>query len=182
MDDGTVLSQARTYFEAVRRKAERALAQVDDAQYFRRIDAESNSLALMVKHVAGNLRSRWTDFLTTDGEKPDRNRDGEFETDAADTRAALTQRWDEGWATLFATLDALTPSDLGRTVMIRSEPHTVLEAIERQKEHYAYHVGQIVFLARHLAGPGWTSLSIPRGQSEAFHAARRAAGTPRGFR
>ena len=182
MDDATVLSHGRTYFEAVRRKAERALAQVDDAQYFRRLDAESNSLALMVKHLAGNLRSRWTDFLTTDGEKPDRHRDGEFEDETGDTRASLTKRWDDGWATLFATLDALAPSDLGRTVTIRGEPHTVFDAIERQKEHYAYHVGQIVFLAKHLAGPAWTSLSIPRGQSDAFHAARRASGKPRGFR
>ena len=176
MDDARYLRHARTYFDAVRRKADKALAQASDAQFFATIDAESNSLALIVKHVAGNLRSRWTDFFTTDGEKPDRDRDGEFVADAsADTRASLMRRWDDGWTTLFATLDSLAPADLGRTVTIRGEPHAVFDAIERQKEHYAYHVGQIVFLAKHLVGPKWTSLSVPRGKSEAFHSAVRAA-------
>ena len=128
------------------------------------------------------MRSRWTDFLTTDGEKPDRHRDSEFVNSASDTRAVLAQRWTQGWETLFATLDALAPTDLDRTVTIRGDPLVVFDAIERQKEHYAYHVGQIVFLAKHLAGLAWTSLSIPRGQSDAFHAARRAEGRPRGFR
>lgn len=182
MDGATYLAQARTFFEAVRRRADQALAQVDDARFATRIDPESNSLALIVKHLAGNLRSRWTDFLTTDGEKPDRRRDGEFEVEAGDAREALMRRWEEGWAVLLAALDALTRADLDRDVHIRGEPLSVFDAIERQKEHYAYHVGQIVFLAKHLAGPAWTSLSIPRGQSEHFHAARRAAGVRRGFR
>jgi uncharacterized protein DUF1572 len=183
MDAAEYLRHSRLHFEAIRRKAERALAQVDDAQFFTALDPESNSLALIVKHLAGNLRSRWTDFLTTDGEKPDRARDTEFEHDAAsDTRESLRRRWDAGWAALFGALDSLTPADLGRDVTIRSEPLSVFHAIERQKEHYAYHVGQIVFLAKHLAGPTWTSLSVPRGRSEQFHAEMKAAGAKRGFR
>jgi len=183
MDAAAYLTLSREHFAAIRRKADRALAQTSDAQFFATLDPESNSLALIVKHLAGNLRSRWTDFLSTDGEKPDRNRDGEFVADAAaDTRDALMRRWEQGWAALFAALDGLSPADLDRQVTIRGEPHSVFLAIERQKEHYAYHVGQIVFLAKHLVGPTWTSLSIPRGQSEAFHAAMRASGTKRGFR
>lgn len=183
MDAATYLAHSREHFAAIRRKADRALAQVDDAKFFTALDPESNSLAILVKHMAGNLRSRWTDFLTSDGEKPDRARDTEFVADAAnDTRDALDRRWKEGWTALFAALDTLGPDDLGRTVTIRGEPLTVFAAIERQKEHYAYHAGQIVFLAKHLAGPAWKSLSIPRGQSDAFHAARRAAGERRGFR
>ncbi len=183
MDAAAYLRLSREHFAAIRRKADRALSQVDDAQFVATLDPESNSLALLVKHLAGNLRSRWTDFLTTDGEKPDRARDAEFvRDDAGDSRAALMQRWEEGWAALFGAIDALGPADLDRTVTIRGEPLGVFDAIERQKEHYAYHVGQIVFLAKHLVGPAWTSLSIPRGQSEAFHAARRAAGARRGFR
>jgi hypothetical protein len=122
--------------------------------------------------VAGNLRSRWTDFLTTDGEKADRRRDAEFEREAGETRAQVMARWEQGWATLFATLDALAPADLLRTVTIRGEPHTVLQALQRQTTHYAYHVGQIVLLARHAAGPSWRSLSIPRGESKQYEVAR----------
>ncbi len=183
MDAVAYLRLSREHFEAIRRKADRALTQADDAQFFATLDPESNSLALIVKHLAGNLRSRWTDFLTSDGEKPDRNRDGEFVADpTADTRESLMRRWDAGWAALFGALDGLAPADLDRMVTIRGEPHSVFLAIERQKEHYAYHVGQIVFLAKHLVGPAWKSLSIPRGQSDAFHAAMRASGTKRGFR
>jgi hypothetical protein len=183
MDAASYLSHARIHFATIRRRADRALAQTDDAQFFATLDPESNSVALIVKHLAGNLRSRWTDFLTTDGEKPDRARDGEFVLDAdEDSRASLLQRWEEGWHALFSTLDALTPADLERTVLIRGEPLSVFQAIERQKEHYAYHAGQIVFLAKHLAGPRWTSLSIPRGQSEQFTAAHHAAARRRGFR
>jgi hypothetical protein len=182
MDGASYLSRAVTYFEAVRRHAERALAQIDDARFSCRIDPESNSLALIVKHLAGNLASRWTGFLTTDGEKPTRRRDAEFEEEAADARAGLMKRWDEGWAALLTTLRSLRPADLDCDVLIRGEPLSVVDAIERQKEHYAYHVGQIVFLAKHLLGADWRSLSIPRGQSEQFHAERRARGERRGFR
>jgi hypothetical protein len=155
-----------------RRLAEAALAQVDDEAFFRTLDAESNSLAMLVKHVAGNQRSRWRDFLTADGEKPDRDRDGEFERHEADTRASLMARWEEGWELLFGALAGLAPGDLLSTVTVRGEPHTVLQAIDRQLAHYAQHAGQIVFLAKHWAGPRWRSLSIPRGESKRFEVAR----------
>jgi len=162
MDDAAYLAHAVRQFESIRRRTEKALAQADDARFFARIDAEANSVALLAKHVAGNMISRWTDFLTTDGEKPDRDRDAEFEEAPGETRASVMARWDRGWTTFLATLRSLDPGDLARTVTIRGEPHTVFEAIERQKEHYAYHCGQMVLLAKHAAGPGWTSLSIPR--------------------
>jgi Protein of unknown function (DUF1572) len=152
--------------------ADGALAQVADGDLFRSADSESNSIAIVMKHVSGNMRSRWTDFLSTDGEKPDRNRDSEFEKDSTDTRASITARWEEGWRLLFAAVEGLSPADLSRTVAIRGEPHTVLQAVQRQLTHYAYHVGQIVFLARHFAGPRWRSLSIPKGQSKDFDVAR----------
>jgi hypothetical protein len=152
--------------------AEAALAQVpDDADLFRSVDPESNSIALVMKHVSGNMRSRWTDFLTTDGEK-DRNRDAEFERETADTRASITARWEEGWRLVFSAVGGLSPADLSKTVAIRGEPHTVLQAIQRQLTHYSYHVGQIVFLARHFAGTRWRSLSIPKGKSKEFDVAR----------
>jgi hypothetical protein len=178
MDEGAYLRHAIESFRAVRRRAERALAQTSDEAFFARLAPDTNDVATVVKHVAGNLRSRWTDFLTTDGEKPDRRRDAEFEREPGDTRASLVARWDAGWATLFATLEALAPSDLARTVTIRGEPHSVFEAIERQKEHYAYHAGQIVLLARHFAGPAWQSLSVPRGGSAAYEAATRSKFAP----
>ena len=180
MDDSAYLLHAAAQFRSTKALADKAVAQLDDARFAAKLDAESNSVALVVKHVAGNLRSRWTDFLTTDGEKPDRRRDAEFEDEAADSRADLMRRWEAGWATFFDVLDSLAPGDLGRTVTIRGEPHAVFEAIERQKTHYGYHVGQIVFLAKHLAGPAWTSLSVARGASEAFTAAKRAAESGRG--
>jgi len=152
--------------------ADGALAQVADADLFRSVDAESNSIAIVMKHVAGNMKSRWTDFLTTDGEKPDRDRDAEFEAETGDTRASVAARWEEGWRLLFSATEGLSPSDLSRTVAIRGEPHTVLQAIQRQLTHYAYHVGQNVFLARHFAGPRWRSLSIPKGRSKDFEVAR----------
>ena len=152
--------------------ADGALAQVAEADLFRSVDPESNSIAIVMKHIAGNMRSRWTDFLTTDGEKPDRDRDTEFETERGDTRASIQARWEEGWRLLFSALEALSPADLSRTVPIRGEPHSVLQAIQRQLTHYAYHVGQIVFLARHFAGPKWRSLSIPKGKSKDFDVAR----------
>ncbi len=148
--------------------ADRALAQIGDADLFRSLDAGSNSIALVVKHLSGNMRSRWRDFLTSDGEKPDRDRDSEFELAAGDTKAALLDRWEAGWTLLFGALAALSPADLLRRVAIRREPHTVMQAINRQVTHYAYHVGQIVLLARHFAGTRWVSLSIPKGKSREF--------------
>ena len=159
-----VRSVARTY----KKLADDAIAQVDDAQFAAALGGEENGIALIVKHMAGNLRSRWTDFLTSDGEKPDRDRDAEFELGGADDRAALLAAWERGWAAFLGTLDALAPADLGRTVTIRGEPHTVIRAIDRGVAHACYHVGQIVLLAKHFAGPGWRTLSIPRGESLAF--------------
>jgi hypothetical protein len=143
-------------------QADKAMAQVDDAQFFALLDADANSIALIVKHVAGNMRSRWTDFLTSDGEKPDRHRDDEFEREAADTRDAVLERWEAGWEVLFNTMMSLGPGDLGKTVAIRNEPHSVVQAINRQVSHYSAHVGQIVLLAKHFAGPNWKTLSIPK--------------------
>ena len=160
------LEQVAREFRSYRRTAEKALAQVDEGALFRQLDPESNSLAVIARHVGGNLRSRFTDFLTTDGEKPDRRRDGEFESPGS--RAELMTGWETGWAALEGTLAALTPADLARTVTIRDEPHTVVRALLRALAHVALHVGQIVFLAKHLAGPGWQTLSIPRGQSQGW--------------
>lgn len=165
-----VVLSARAVFESQKRLAERALAQVPEDRLHVAPSPESNSIAVLLQHVSGNLRSRWTDFLTSDGEKPWRKRDGEFE-DAGRSRADLLAAWEAGWATLFSTLDSLSDADLARAVTIRSEPHTVLQAIHRQVSHYGYHVGQIVLLARWLAGPSWSSLSVPRGQSDAFNRA-----------
>jgi hypothetical protein len=153
---------------------DKALAQVDDAGFFAALDAEANSLALVVKHVANNLRCRWTDFYDSDGEKPDRQRDREFELEPADTRASLMARWEAGWGCLLSTLEAMTPADLSRVVVIRSEPHTVVRAALRSLAHTASHVGQIVLLAKHQRGAAWRTLSIARGQSEQFNAAMRA--------
>ena len=148
-------------------QGDKAMAQVDDRQFFELLDRDANSIAFIVKHVAGNMRSRWTDFLTTDGEKPDRHRDTEFERDSADTRDALMARWEAGWQLLFETIASLRPGDLGKTVTVRSEPHTVVQAINRQVSHYSAHVGQIVLLAKHFAGPNWKTLSIPKRKKEA---------------
>jgi uncharacterized damage-inducible protein DinB len=152
--------------------AERAMAQVAEEDFFALLDAEANSIALVMKHMAGNMRSRWTDFLSTDGEKPDRARDTEFERAETDSRAALEARWQESWKVTLEAIGGLRPEDLERTVTIRGEPHTVLQAINRQLTHYAYHVGQIVLLAKHRAGERWQSLSIPRGQSKEYEVAR----------
>jgi uncharacterized damage-inducible protein DinB len=159
-------------FRYYKKLGERAMAQCSDESLFAVIDAESNSIATIVKHMAGNMRSRWTDFLTSDGEKPDRNRDTEFE-DAPKTRAALLELWERGWKYLFDALEPLTDADLTRTVTIRTEPHSVMQAINRQMAHYAHHLGQIVFLAKHLTAEAtgkWDSLSVPRGKSKAFTA------------
>jgi hypothetical protein len=147
--------------------ADGAIAQVTDDQLQVTLDPEMNSIALIIKHMAGNMLSRWTDFLTSDGEKPTRNRDSEFEAPPAD-RAALLALWESGWQTLFATLESLTEAHLVRTVTIRSEPHSVMQAINRQIAHYPYHCGQIIFLAKHLQHENWNSLSVARGQSQQF--------------
>jgi hypothetical protein len=144
-----------------KRQAEGAMAQLTDDQLFLHIDEESNSVAIIVRHVVGNMRSRWRDFLTSDGEKPDRDRDSEF-VDPTIPRDALMKLWEEGWAYMFDALTPLTDADLGRTVMIRGEPHSVMQAINRQTAHYASHVGQIIFLAKHLQGSNWKTLTIPR--------------------
>jgi Protein of unknown function (DUF1572) len=148
--------------------AERAIAQVSDEQLFVVLDPEANSIAIIVKHMAGNMRSRFTDFLTTDGEKPTRNRDSEF-VDPAATRAQLLADWESGWSCVFAALGSLTDADLRRTITIRGEAHSVVQAINRQLAHYPYHVGQIVLLARHFAGDRWQSLTVPRNQSAEFN-------------
>jgi hypothetical protein len=148
--------------------AERAMEQVTDEQLFATLDEESNSIGIIIKHMAGNMRSRWTDFLTTDGEKPDRNRDSEF-VDAPQTRKALLDLWEEGWTCVFRTLESLTNADLARTVTIRGEAHSVMQAINRQMAHYPHHVGQIVLLAKHFAHDRWQSLSVPRNQSSEFN-------------
>ena len=154
-----VTRQYRSY----KQLAERAIAQVgNDADLFRSLGSEENSIGLVVKHVAGNLRSRWTDFLTADGEKPGRDRDREFEDEPGETRASLLARWAIGWRTLFDALEGLTPDDLTRTVYIRGEPQPAVRAINRNLTHTAYHVGQIVLMARHWAGEDWRSLSIPK--------------------
>jgi hypothetical protein len=142
--------------------ADKAVAQVSDGDFFATLDPESNSIAVIVKHMAGNMRSRWTDFLTSDGEKPDRNRDGEFVIEVRDSKEGLLKRWEIAWGCLFAAVTPLKPADLDRTAQIRGKPLSVLQAINRQLSHYAYHVGQIVFLAKHFAGERWQSLSVPR--------------------
>jgi hypothetical protein len=165
---GQYLADILRQLEKLRRLAEDAARQVNDEQFFWAPDPESNSIALIVKHVAGNMHSRWRDFLTADGEKGDRQRDREFEREGSETRAALIGRWNEGWTLALSTIRALRPDDLEKRVTLRGEAHTVLEAINRQVTHYAYHVGQIVYLAKHLAGPAWKTLSIPRGRSRDF--------------
>lgn len=175
------LEDAIRSFRSYKRLAERALEQVNDDEFFLQIDEESNSLALIVKHIAGNQRSRWRDFLTSDGEKPDRHRDTEFEL-IEDTRESLMAFWESGWATLFEALESLSADDLEKTVTIRGEPHTVVEAINRQLTHYPYHIGQLVFLAKHLKASEWKTLSVPRNRSaefNAFLAAKQAEGAER---
>ncbi len=148
--------------------AERAMAQVTDDQLFVTLDAESNSIALIVKHMAGNMLSRWTDFLTSDGEKPWRDRDAEF-SDPPATRIALLHLWEDGWRCVFEAVEPLTDSDLGRSITIRGEAHSVIQAINRQVAHYSYHCGQIVFLAKHLVNQKWECLSVPLGKSAEFN-------------
>ena len=160
-------------FRQYKRLAEKAFGQLTEEQLLQKLDAESNSIAQIVKHMAGNMRSRWTDFLTADGEKPDRARDSEF-VDPPDGRAAMMQIWDSGWAVLFGALEPLTDDDLGRTVLIRSEPHSVMQAIQRQVAHYAMHIGQIVFIAKHLKASAWKTVSVPKNRSAEFNARVKA--------
>jgi hypothetical protein len=163
------LDEAHRQMRGHKRLAEGAMAQLKDEELFITLGPESNSIAVIVKHMAGNMRSRFTDFLTTDGEKPDRHRDQEFELNpATTTRADLTKWWEEGWARVFAAIESLKPDDVMRTVTIRGEPHTVLQAINRQIAHYAQHTGQIVFMAKHIRSGKWKTLSIPRGKSEDY--------------
>ncbi|HET9285884.1 MAG TPA: DUF1572 family protein [Candidatus Angelobacter sp.] len=162
--------EARRSFRGYKRLADGALAQLSDEEFFRAPDPESNSTALVVKHIAGNLRSRFKDFLTTDGEKPDRNRDQEFVLTAQDTRADLMRRWEESFKIVFDVIESLTPEDFTRTITIRGEPHTVLQAFSRSIAHTAYHVGQILYLGKHLRGAQWNILSIPKGKSAEFNA------------
>ena len=155
-------------FRSYKKLAERAIEQVSDEEFFATIDGEANSIAVIVKHIAGNLRSRWADFLTTDGEKPDRNRDTEFEM-IGDTRESLMKFWEDGWRTLFDAVEPLSVDDFSKTITIRGESHTVVEAINRQLTHYAYHVGQIVLLAKHFRSTEWKSLSVPKNKSAEFN-------------
>jgi hypothetical protein len=167
------LEDARSAFRAYKKMADKALTQLKDEEYFVTLDAESNSIAVIMKHMAGNMLSRWTDFLTTDGEKPDRYRDLEFVTEPQTTKDDVLAYWDNGWACVFGALEPLTAADFDRQVMIRGEAHTIVQAINRQLMHYASHIGQIVFLAKHFRSSEWKSLSIPRNRSaevKAYHA------------
>lgn len=155
-------------FRNYKKLAERAIEQVSDGEFFAAIDEEANSIAVVVKHIAGNLRSRWSDFLTTDGEKDFRDRDTEFEI-TFDTRESLMKFWEMGWQTLFDGIEPLTAEDFSRTVTIRGQSHTVIEAINRQLTHYAYHVGQIVLLAKHFRSTEWKTLSVPKNRSAEFN-------------
>lgn len=162
------LEDSISVFRYYKNLAEKAMSQVTDDQLGAVLDDEMNSIAVIVKHMAGNMRSRWTDFLTTDGEKPDRDREAEFSAPPS-TRAELLALWEQGWQCLFKALEPLSAQDLDRTVTIRGEPHSVMQAINRQVAHYPYHCGQIVFLAKHFQHANWKSLSVPRGQSAEFN-------------
>ena len=162
------LEDSLSLFRYYKKLAEGAMEQLSDQQLFTSLDEEMNSIAIMAKHMAGNMRSRWTDFLTSDGEKPDRNRDLEFAAPPT-TRVELMRWWNEGWDRVFAALEPLSDADLERKITIRGEPHSVMQAVNRQIAHYAYHVGQIVFLAKHFKGNDWKSLSVPRNRSGEFN-------------
>jgi hypothetical protein len=168
MNDSPIMSVVLDEFQKIKKLADKAIEQVPDDQLHTTIDPESNSIAVVMRHMAGNMRSRWVNFLTSDGEKPDRMRDGEFE-DPHQSRAELMAEWEHGWRCVFDALTPLSDADLQRTVMIRGEAHTVYKAISRQVSHYAGHAYQILFLAKHLQGANWKTLSIPRGQSEEFN-------------
>lgn len=163
------LHDAVSSFKAYKQLADRAIEQVNDEEFFVTLDAEANSVAIIMKHIAGNMLSRWTDFLTSDGEKPDRNRDMEFVIEDNATKEAVLAYWERGWQAVFNAIEPLQPTDLEKTVPIRGEAHTIVQAINRQMTHYAYHIGQIVFLAKHFRSSEWKSLSIPRNKSSDFN-------------
>lgn len=162
------LSDAIASFRSYKSLAEKAMEQVSDEEFFRTIDEEANSIAVIVKHIAGNQHSRWKDFLTTDGEKDFRNRDTEFEM-IGDTRESLMQFWESGWHTLFNAIEPLTADDFSKTITIREQKHTIVEAINRQLTHYSYHIGQITFLAKHFKSKDWKTLSVPKNRSTEFN-------------
>ena len=162
------LKDAIETFRNYQRMAEKSIAQVSDEEFFRALDEEANSIAVIVKHIAGNQRSRWTDFLTSDGEKADRHRDTEFEL-LDETRESLMEYWERSWKTLFGAIEPLTVEDFSKTITIRGEQHTIVEAINRQLTHYAYHIGQITFLAKHFKSKDWQTLSVPRNKSAEFN-------------
>lgn len=183
MDDAVgqnYLDDALVSLRNYKRLAEKAFAQIKDEEFFTTPDEESNSIGIIIKHMAGNMISRWTDFLNSDGEKPDRNRDLEFVLAPETTKDDLIAHWERGWAKVFEAIEPLQPADLARQVFIRGKAHTVVEAINRQMTHYAYHTGQIVFLAKHLRSSEWQTLSIPRNRSAEFNtylSATAASGT-----
>ncbi len=163
-----ILTVAIEELQKTKKLADKSIEQLSDEQLYKTIDDDANSVAVLMRHMAGNMRSRWIDFLNSDGEKPDRRRDGEFE-DAKQSRAELLAEWEHGWKCVFDALTPLTDADLQRTVYIRSEPHSVYKAISRQVAHYSGHAYQILLLAKHFQGANWKTLSIPRGQSEEFN-------------
>ena len=166
--DSPILEVVLDEFQKIKKLADKSIAQLSDEQLHATLDDEANSVAILMRHMAGNMRSRWVDFLTSDGEKPDRMRDREFE-DPRQTREELLAEWEHGWKCVFDALTPLTDADLQRTAVIRGEPHSVYKAISRQVAHYSGHAYQILLLAKHLCGPTWKTLSIPRGQSEEFN-------------
>jgi len=165
MIESVFLKEAAGELRRYKDMADKALAQVNDEDFFRQIDPESNSIAVILKHLAGNMRSRWTDFLTTDGEKPDRDRDGEFVMEETDERRTLEGGWNEGWKLTFTALESLTPADLVKEVSVRGEAQTVVRAITRHISHLTYHVGQIALLAKHFSGAHWQTLTVPRNKA-----------------
>jgi hypothetical protein len=168
MNDQAYIDDCVLQLRKLKKQAERAIGQIKDEDLFRPFDPESNSIAVIMKHLAGNMKSRWTNFLTSDGEKANRNRDSEFEISSLDTRDKVLSLWEDGWVTTLSAISALKPNDLDRTINIRGESHSVVGAINRQLTHYAGHVGQIVLLAKHFAGSNWQTLSIPKGKSREF--------------
>lgn len=163
------LDEMQSSFRNYKNLADKSFAQISDADFFRSLDAEDNSIATVAKHLAGNFRSRWTDFLTTDGEKPNRNRDSEFISEASETKEDLIKSWENGWSILFGSIQSLQPEDLSKTVTIRGQAHTVVEALNRALAHCAYHIGQIVFLAKYFRSSEWQTLSVPRNKSNDFN-------------
>ena len=167
------MTDTRQRFASMKTSVERAAAQVSDEQFFQPLEEDGNSIALLMKHMSGNLESRFTEFLTSDGEKSTRDRDGEFVREAADTRDTIAAGWERGWSALWGALDSVSAADLLRTVKIRGEPHTVVQALLRQVAHQSMHAGQVIILAKHYAGAKWETLSIPRGKSKEFAAGMR---------